>query len=83
MEAMRKGAEFGLSLDKAEADIVRQYAEAFHKLWEMGMAGDNPIVTVQQIETQLIDKKPTAAPPIPLDSPQPNAAPAGAVVAEQ
>ncbi|MGI9251418.1 MAG: hypothetical protein ACR2PR_09485, partial [Pseudohongiellaceae bacterium] len=71
METMRKGAEFALQLDKTEAEIAHLYAQTFQKLWEMGMAGDDPIATVQNMETRLIDKTPGAAPPVPLDSPQP------------
>ena len=78
LEASRKGAEFGLELDKTEAEIASQYAAAFHKLWEMGMAGDDPVATVQDIETRLIDKQVALPPPVPLDSPQPNAAQTGA-----
>ena len=77
MKAMREGAEFGLQLDKTEAEIANAYADAFKKLWEIGMAGDDPIKTVQNIETQLIDKIGAEAPPVPLDSPDPNPLPAG------
>lgn len=78
MEAMRKGAEFGLTLDKTEAEIAVAYANAFKLLWEIGMAGDNPIETVQNIETQLIDNVGDRAPPSPVESPLPNAPPQGA-----
>jgi len=77
MEAARKGAEFGLDLDVKESEIAERYASAMLKLWEMGMAGDDPIKTVQNIETQLIDKVGAEAPPVPLDSPNPNPPPAG------
>ena len=78
MEGMRKGAEFGLQMDLTESEIALKYAQAFKALWEIGMAGDDPIKTVQNIETQLIDKVGAEAPPIPLDSPNPNPTPAGA-----
>ncbi len=77
MEGMRKGAEFGLQLDLTESEISLKYAQAFKALWEIGMAGDDPIKTVQNIETQLIDKVGAEAPPIPLDSPDPNPPPTG------
>lgn len=77
MKAMREGAGLGLELDMAEADIALKYAQAFKALWEIGMAGDNPIKTVQNMERQLIDKQGAPAPPVPLDSPDPNPAPAG------
>jgi chaperonin GroES len=73
MEGMRKGAEFGLKLDKTEAEISVAYADAMKSLWEIGMAGDDPVETVQNIETRLIDKKGAAVPPVPIDSPNPNA----------
>ena len=72
MESMRKGAEFGLQLDLTEAQIAGEYAKAFKALWEIGMAGDNPVATIQDIETALIDKRATNSPPQPLPSPNPN-----------
>lgn len=72
LKALREGAEYGLKFDKTEADIARQYAEAFHRLWEMGMAGDDPVRTVQDIERRLIDREASAPPPVPLESPRPN-----------
>jgi len=75
LKAMREGAEYGLTFDKTEAEIALKYTEAFTKLWEMGMAGDDPVATIQDIESRLIDKDIAPAPPPPLPSPQPNAAP--------
>ena len=72
MEASRDGAKFGMELDKSEAEITRTYAEAFAKLWEMGMPGDDMISTVQNIERRLIDKKAGLPAPMPLASPDPN-----------
>lgn len=72
LKAMREGAEYGLSFDKTEAEIVAKYAEAFLKLWEMGMAGDDPVQTVLDIEDALIDKSVAQPPPVPLESPRPN-----------
>lgn len=72
LRAMKEGAEVGLQFDKNEADIAFIYAQTFHKLWEMGMAGEDPIATVRDIEGQLIDKRiDLPAPPQPLPSPQP------------
>ena len=71
LRAMKEGAEVGLQFDKNEADIAFVYAQTFHKLWEMGMAGTDPIATVRDIEGQLIDKRiDLPPPPQPLPSPQ-------------
>lgn len=75
MKHMREGAEFGIDLDIKEADIALKYAQAMKALWEIGMAGDNPVATIQDIETALIDKRATQAPPQPLPSPDPNRSP--------
>jgi hypothetical protein len=72
MKAMREGAEYGLKFDKTEAEITAKYAEAFKTLWEMGMAGEDPVRTVQDIERRLIDREASAPPPVPLESPQSN-----------
>lgn len=77
LKAMREGAEYGLKFDKTEADIMRQYAEAFKALWEIGMAGENPVQTVKDIEAALIDRADSAPPPVPLESPRPNPPPTG------
>jgi hypothetical protein len=77
LKAMREGAEYGLKFDQAEADIVAKYAEAFKKLWEIGMLGDNAVQTVQDIEAALIDRVDSAPPPVPLESPRPNPPAAG------
>ncbi len=72
VRAMKEGAEVGLKFDKNEADISFVYAQTFYKLWEMGMAGSDPIATVRDIEGQLIDNRiDLPAPPKPLPSPQP------------
>jgi hypothetical protein len=80
LKAMKEGAEMNLQLDLTEAQITEKYATAMHKLWEMGMAGDDPIAVVQGMEDALIDQ--TAAPaalPAPQAPPDPNlqAAPPG------
>ncbi len=79
-EALMKGhaeaVRMGLELDKTEAEIAEIYSRAFKALWEIGMAGDDPVATVGDIESRLIDKEVAPAPPVPLDSPDPNAAPA-------
>lgn len=72
VKAMREGAEYGLKFDEAEATIMAKYAEAFKKLWEIGMAGDDPVRTVQDIEKRLIDRVDSAPPPVPLESPRSN-----------
>ncbi len=76
MEAMMKGqkeaAEMGLKLDTAEADIAAKYAAAFKALWEIGMAGPDPVRTVQNMERRLIENRGAPPPPKPLDSPNPN-----------
>jgi len=72
LRAMKEGAEVGLQFDKNEADISFVYAQTFYKLWEMGMAGADPIATVRDIEGRLIDKQiDLPPPPKPLPSPQP------------
>ncbi len=82
LKALREGAEYGLKFDQGEADIVAKYAEAFKKLWEIGMAGDNPIETVKGIERALIDRADSAPPPVPLESPRPNPPAAGGTPAQ-
>ncbi len=72
LKAFREGAEYGLKFDLTEAQIADKYADAFKKLWEMGMAGDDPVRTVQDIERRLIDREASAPPPVPLESPQSN-----------
>lgn len=72
MKALNEGAEFALKLDKTEAEIAKAYADAFEKLWQIGMAGDDPVATVQNMETRLIDRQPAPLPTPPQPSPDPN-----------
>lgn len=77
LKSMKEGAQMGLEYDQSEADIALTYANAFKALWEIGMAGDDPVATVQNMETRLIDRDDAPAPPIPLESPEPNPQPQG------
>ena len=82
LDAFREAAEYGLKFDQAEADIMAKYAAAFKTLWEIGMAGDDPVRTVQDIEKRLIDRVDSAPPPVPLESPRPNPPAAGGTPAQ-
>ena len=72
LKAMKEGGEMALKLDLTEAQITKAYADAMFKLWEMGMAGDNPVKTVQDIEGALIDQQVAAPPPTPQPAPMAN-----------
>ncbi len=76
-KAMREGAEIEMSADEAEARIAKLYAEAFAKLWEIGMAGDDPVATVQNMESRLIEGRSAPEPPTPMQPPDPNQQPQG------
>lgn len=72
MDAMQSGAQMNIDLDLTEAQITKAYAEAMHKLWEMGMAGDDPIEVVKDIEGELIDDRPMPKVPAPQAPPLAN-----------
>lgn len=74
LKAQKDGADMNLQLDLTEAQITKAYSEAMYRLWEMGMAGNDPVATVQGIEDALIDGN--APPPLPSPQAPPNPNPA-------
>jgi len=77
MKAMKEGLDLGLQMDLTEAQITEKYANAMKAMWEIGMAGDDPIAAVENVETRLIDQQVGQAPQVPLESPNPNPTPGG------
>lgn len=72
MDAQRKAKEFGISLDKSEAEIFEMYTNGFKNLWEINALGNNPIATAKKIEQQLIQKRPGEDLQTPIESANPN-----------